>query len=151
MTRQAEDRLGEFEYILRDFCYPDDYQSVLDLWQAAGPGIQIRRSDEPGEIQKKLLRDADLFLVAELKQQIIGTVMGGFDGRRGMMYHMAVAADYQHQGIGAALMQELENRLRSKGCIRYYLLVIKNNEQAIHFYEKHGWQRMDLFAYGKDL
>ncbi len=48
-------------------------------------------------------------------------------------------------------MDELERRLRGKGCIRYYLLVTKDNEIAIQFYESHDWERMDLYAYGKDL
>jgi len=83
--------------------------------------------------------------------QIVGSVIGGFDGRRGMMYHLAVAANYRQRGLGVALMDALEERLRAKGCIRYYLLVKRDNEQAIRFYEKRGWERMELFTYGKDL
>jgi ribosomal protein S18 acetylase RimI-like enzyme len=139
------------DYRIRTFCYPDDYQEVVHLWHNAGPGIHVRRSDEPPEIEKKLERDADLFLVAEKDGKIIGTVLGGFDGRRGMMYHLAVAAEFRQLGFGAALMNTLEERLRAKGCIRYYCLVTKDNAQAMKFYESHGWQLMDLHAYGKDL
>jgi N-acetylglutamate synthase len=78
-------------------------------------------------------------------------VLGGFDGRRGMVYHLAVSTTFQGKGIGAALMEELERRLRLKGCIRSYLLVTRDNDQAIRFYEGRGWERMDLYAYGKDL
>ena len=52
---------------LREFQYPDDYPEALGLWENAGPGIHVRRSDEPEEIQKKLQRDPDLFLVAETR------------------------------------------------------------------------------------
>jgi len=124
---------------------------VYALWQRAGEGIHLRRSDEPDEIQKKLQRDPDLFLVAEGNGQIIGTVIGGYDGRRGMMYHLAVDPNQLKSGVGSALMQELEGRLRAKGCIRYYLLVTYDNISAIQFYEQRGWKRMELFAYGKDL
>ena len=137
--------------IIRNFRFPDDYDQVKTLWGQAGPGIHLRHSDEPQEIAKKLLHDPDLFLVAEINGQIVGSVLGGFDGRRGMMYHLAVAEFFQYNGIGEQLMAELENRLRTKGCIRYYLLVTKDNEQAIRFYEKRGWNRLDLFTYGKDL
>jgi ribosomal protein S18 acetylase RimI-like enzyme len=68
-----------------------------------------------------------------------------------MMYHLAVAADFRQQGVGAVLMDALEERLRAKGCIRYYLLVTRENETAIRFYEKRGWERMELYTYGKDL
>ena len=53
-------------------------------------GVHVGRSDTPAEIEKKLARDPDLFLVAECEQQIIGSVIGGYDGRRGMIYHLAV-------------------------------------------------------------
>ncbi len=138
-------------YSIRDFLYPQDYPAVYDFWQHVGAGIHLRRSDEPEEIKMKLLRDPDLFLLAAREGQIIGTVLGGFDGRRGMVYHLAVARAYRQQGIGAALMAELENRFRGKGCIRCYLLVTKDNQSAIHFYETQDWKRMDLYAYGKDL
>ncbi len=136
---------------LRTFIFLDDYPAVYALWKRAGAGIHVRRSDEADEIAKKIQRDPDLFIVAEIDGNIVGSVLGGFDGRRGMMYHLAVAQAYRSHGIGNALMQALEDRLREKGCIRYYLLVSKDNDEAIDFYESRGWQRLDLYAYGKDL
>jgi ribosomal protein S18 acetylase RimI-like enzyme len=136
---------------IRTFRFPEDYPAVYSLWETAGPGIHIRRSDQPEEIARKLQRDADLFLVAEIEGRIVGSVLGGFDGRRGMMYHMAVAPQFRRQGLGLRLMRELERRLHDKGCIRYYLLVTQDNKTAIKFYEHNGWERMDLYAYGKDL
>jgi len=136
---------------IREFCFPEDYPAVRSLWSLAGPGIHLRRSDEPEEIQKKLQRDADLFLLAEEDGKVIGAVLGGFDGRRGLVYHLAIAEEHRKQGVGALLMDELEKRLRGKGCIRTYLLVTYDNAEAIEFYEKHGWQKMDLHLYGKDI
>ena len=136
---------------IREFHYPEDYPAVYALWQNAGPGIHLRRSDQPDEIARKLKRDPDLFLLAEVDGEVIGSVLGGFDGRRGMMYHLAVAAQCRQQGVASSLVDELERRLRSKGCIRYYLLVTTDNDSAIRFYERRGWERMDLYAYAKDL
>jgi ribosomal protein S18 acetylase RimI-like enzyme len=76
--------------------------------------------------------------------------MGGYDGRRGIVYHLAVAREDRQKGIGRALMEALEERLRSKGCLKAYLLMTKENEAA-HFYAENGWQPMDLHIYGKDL
>ena len=142
---------------VRTFNFATDFTAVIALWANAGAGIHLRRSDETQEIQKKLQRDPDLFLVAEIENPgsadhaIVGAVLGGFDGRRGMVYHLAVAEAYRKQGIAVQLMQELEFRLRTKGCIRSYLLVTADNLEAIRFYEAQNWKRMDLFAYGKDL
>ena len=140
------------EITIRQFVYPQDYPTVIALWKSAGEGIRVRRSDQPEEIAKKLQRDPELFLVAEATNKIVGTVMGGFDGRRGMMYHLAVSADHRRCGIGTLLMDELEKRLRLKGCLRYYMLVARDNQEAIRFYEARDWVLMDdMYAYGKDL
>ena len=139
------------DYSIRPFNYPQDYPAVVQLWKTAGAGIHLGDSDAPDEIQKKLARDPDLFLLAEADGRVIGSVMGGFDGRRGMVYHLAVAADCRGRGIATALMDELEARLRAKGCLKYYLLVTTDNLEAIRYYEDHGWERMPLHAYGKKL
>ena len=137
---------------IREFKYPDDFPAAKLLWETAGPGIQLRRSDEPGEILKKLQRDPDLFLVAEIDGELIGTVIGGFDGRRGLIYHLAVAPQVRNKGIGSILMQEVESRLRSKGCIKSYLLVTTDNKEAMEYYKKHGWEHMDqVLVFGKEL
>jgi ribosomal protein S18 acetylase RimI-like enzyme len=136
---------------IREFQFPNDYDAVIELWSTAGPGIHVGRSDAKEEIAKKMKRDPDLFLVAEDAGKIVGSVLGGFDGRRGLVYHLAVAHEYRRQGMGAALMAELESRMRVKGCIRSYLLVTQDNGAANRFYEEQGWERMDLFVYGKNL
>ena len=137
---------------IREFNFISDYVAVCDLWKNAGDGIQLRRSDAPEEILKKLQRDPDLFLVAVEDSVIVGTVIGGFDGRRGLIYHLAVSEPHREHGIGARLMDEIENRLREKGCIKSYLLVTKDNQPAMRFYEKRGWLHMDsVKLYGKDL
>jgi len=136
---------------LREFQFSTDFSQVINLWQNAGPGIHLRRSDERKEILKKLRRDPDLFLVAEIDGEIIGTVLGGFDGRRGMVYHLAVVDRLRQKGIGALLMNELERRMKQKGCIRSYLLVTSDNLDAIRFYTSRGWEQMDILTFGKDL
>lgn len=139
------------EVAIRPFRYPDDLIHVMQLWANAGPGIHVGRSDTPDEIEKKLRRDPDLFLVAEQDGKLIGTVLGGFDGRRGMVYHLAVAASHRRQGLGEALMQAVEARLREKGCLRYYLLVTEDNDTAMKFYEQRGHMRLPLYIYAKDI
>jgi len=137
---------------IREFCFPDDYEEVCVLWKNAGAGIQLRRSDTPEEILKKIQYDPDLFLLAIVDNEIVGTVIGGFDGRRGLVYHLAVNAGHREQGIGSLLMNEVERRLKEKGCIKTYLLVTKENKSAMRFYEKRGWQNMNsVLVYGKDL
>lgn len=137
---------------IRAFRYPQDYEAVVHLWQGMEKGIRLGASDAPQEIEKKLQRDPDLFLVAEEEGRIIGSVIGGFDGRRGLIYHLAVHPQFRQRGIASLLMEAVEARLRAKGCLRAYLLVTTDNEEAMRFYENRGWKQMDyVVIYGKDL
>jgi ribosomal protein S18 acetylase RimI-like enzyme len=139
-------------FFVREFHYLQDYPAVVRLWEEMEKGIHLGPSDRPAEIQKKLQRDPELFLVAETGGEIIGAVMGGFDGRRGMVYHLAVAASFRRRGIASGLMSELESRLRAKGCLKCYLLVTVDNEEAMGYYERHGWSAMEqVRLYGKEF
>jgi ribosomal protein S18 acetylase RimI-like enzyme len=140
----------KFSVEIRNFVYPDDYPAVLSVWETAGPGLRVGRSDSPQEILKKVQRDPDLFLVAEVAGKIVGTVIGGFDGRRGMVYHLGVLPGYRRSGIGRALMAEVEERLILKGCLKCYLMVVNDNDAA-HFYETCGWASLDLQLFAKEF
>jgi ribosomal protein S18 acetylase RimI-like enzyme len=137
---------------LREFCFPSDYESVYQLWGSIEKGVHIGRSDTLAEIEKKIARDPDLFMIAESDGAIIGSVIGGFDGRRGLIYHLAVAAPFRGMGIGSRLMDEVEARLRAKGCLKCYLLVTTDNPEAEDYYQHHGWQPMGaVHLFGKEL
>lgn len=136
---------------IREFMMAKDYTLVRALWEMSGPGVQLSPSDEPGEIKRKLQRDPDLFLVMEEGEQILGTVIGGYDGRRGLVYHLAVTPERRGEGIGKALMAAIEARLRNKGCFKYYLLVRKNSLKVLDFYRSLGCEVMDLEVLGKVL
>jgi ribosomal protein S18 acetylase RimI-like enzyme len=139
------------EISLRAFRFEQDYPAVIDLWNRCGPGVQVRKSDDPEEIKKKLERDPDLFVIAEHQGRVVGTVLGGFDGRRGMIYHLAVEPGFRVHGLGSMLMQEVEARLVSKGCVKAYLMVTTDNEEVIPFYEKRGWSEMKMHLFGKNI
>jgi len=137
---------------LREFRFPDDYDEVRQFWEGVEKGIHVGSSDAPAEIQKKIQRDPGLFLVAEKNHKIVGTVIGGFDGRRGMIYHLAVTDSLRGQGVGSRLMSEVEARLRAKGCLKCYLIVLRDNEAAVNFYKGLGWGLMEqVLLFGKEL
>jgi ribosomal protein S18 acetylase RimI-like enzyme len=79
-------------------------------------------------------------------------VIGGYDGRRGLIYHLAVSAAFRGHGIGSQLMDEVEARLRNKGCLKCYLLVADDNYAVESYYQQRDWQRMDtVHLFGKNL
>ena len=137
--------------LIREFDLARDFDAVTALWQASGPGVRLGLSDTPEEISRKLKRDPDLFLVAEDEAQVVGAVLGGFDGRRGMVYHLAVTPEARGRGLGTALMAELESRLKAKGCRKYYLLVTHDNTDVTDFYQRLGWSVMPVNIMGKEI
>jgi ribosomal protein S18 acetylase RimI-like enzyme len=137
---------------IREFHFPNDYAYTLKLWESIEAGVHVGRSDAFEEIQKKLKHDPDLFLVAEMNEEIVGTVIGGYDGRRGMIYHLAVHETVRERGVGALLLNEVEKRLQAKGCVKCYLLVLADNERAIQFYENRDWHEMkEVRIFGKEF
>ena len=72
-----------------------------------------------------------------------GTVMCGFDGRRGYVYHLAVAEGNKRKGIGTALMQIAVSKLKDAGAGKIHLMVFVENECARMFYNNLGFQNRD--------
>ena len=137
--------------LLREFRM-NDYPAVLALWQNAGTGITLRPSDETAEVSRKLERDPDLFLVAEESCDIIGVIMGAWDGRRGWLHHLAVEGAHRGRGIATALIAAVEERLSAKGCLKVNLLVDARNTRARELYARLGYAEMRGFvAMGKEL
>jgi ribosomal protein S18 acetylase RimI-like enzyme len=128
----------------------EDYPIVRDLWQTAG--LTLRPGDELEDVKLKLQRDPDLFLVAEQNDKIAGSVIGGWDGRRGWIYHLAVKPEHQRKGIGVGLVREVEKRLVAKGAKKVNAQVYKWNERSSEFFKAIGYEtRPDLIMIGKQL
>ena len=128
-----------------------DYDLIVNLWKEAG--LVLRPGDDLDSIRLKLQRDPDLFLVArEMGELVVGSVMGGWDGRRGWIYHLAVKPSRQRQGIAKALIRELESRLAGKGAKRVNAQIYESNTASIRFFGACGYEtRPDLVMIGKAL
>ena len=126
-----------------------DYDAIVSLWKEAG--LILRPGDDLESVRLKLQRDADLFLVAKETSGVVGCVMGGWDGRRGWIYHLAVKPSRQRQGIAKALIRELEVRLAGKGAKRVNAQIYQSNTASLKF-EGCGYEvRPDLVMIGKAL
>lgn len=127
-----------------------DYEEVMHLWK--DNGLIIRPGDEIDGIKVKLERDPDIFLVTEERREIIGVVMGAWDGRRGWINHLAVKPSRQRSGIGTALLRELERRLAAKGAKKVNAQIYRWNRKSIAFFKASGYEvHEDLIMIGKSL
>ncbi len=127
-----------------------DEEAVIALWREVLPD-SAPHNDPATSIRNKLAVDRDLFLVAEIDGNVVGTVMGGYDGHRGWIYSVAVNPRCRRQGIGRSLFRELEAILASRGCLKVNLQVRASNRGVIAFYEKLGFVVEQHVSMGKRL
>jgi ribosomal protein S18 acetylase RimI-like enzyme len=79
-------------------------------------------------------------------QTLISTAEGG---PVGLLEDLVVAADFRKQGIATKLLAEAVAWAESQGLKRLQLLADKNNESALSFYQKQGWQATQLVCLRK--
>ncbi|MGD2184618.1 MAG: GNAT family acetyltransferase [Desulfobacterales bacterium] len=126
-----------------------DTRAVIALWvqcQLVVPSNNPRK-----DIERKLKADRHLFLVGILEKKIIATVMGGYEGHRGWINYLAVDPKYRRNGYGRLIMQEVERRIRSKGCPKINLQVRATNKESIKFYQSLGYKDDRVIGLGKRL
>ena len=131
---------------------PEDYHQVYALWMSCkGMGLNDLDDSEAG-IRHYLERNPDTCFVAETDAGFVGAILSGHDGRRGYIYHTAVAPDWQRRGIGARLVDAAVDAMQSAGINKAALVVFARNEVGNAFWEKMGFTaRADILYRNRAL
>ncbi|MBN1883187.1 MAG: GNAT family N-acetyltransferase [Deltaproteobacteria bacterium] len=127
-----------------------DYNAVIDLWRGLS-GMGLSKSDEPEELERFIDRNPETSLVLTRNDIVIGSVLGGFDGRRGYLYHLAVRKEDQGLGYGTMLLKEVERRFHALGAMRLHLMIYTDNEAAEFYKKRNWWVRDELVLMSRDL
>lgn len=127
----------------------DDFEDVITLWDRCD--LLRPWNDPETDIERKQLHSPELFLVAEVGGEVVGTVMGGYDGHRGSAYYLGVHPDYRGRGIANALLSRLEKKLIALGCPKLHLMVREENDALVSMYEKLGYEVQEAVCVGKRL
>ncbi len=126
-----------------------DEQQVVELWRRCN--LIVSWNDPQHDIQLKVQVQPDLFLVGIVGDDVIATVMAGYDGHRGWLNYLAVTPDLQHQGIGRMMVTAAIARLRGLGCPKINLQVRASNTAVIDFYTRLGFKVDDVVSMGMRL
>lgn len=123
----------------------EDYEEVRALWlNTPGMGLNILDDSHEG-IKKFLKRNANTCFVAVQAKKVLGVILSGHDGRRGYIYHTAVAVPERKNGIGGRLVQNALDALKKEGIAKVALVAFGNNEIGNAFWAKQGFsERTDL-------
>jgi len=125
-----------------------DKNEVISIWK------EIFNSNKPHNnpnlvINMKTKQRDNLFFVAEENNQIVGTIIAGYDGHRGWIYSLAVIPNKRNQGIGKLLVYKALDELKKLNCLKVNLQIYSENDTVINFYKKLGFLIEDRISMGK--
>lgn len=123
---------------------PADAPEVLTLWKET-PGVGLGAGDTVPELARFLERNPGTSFIIRKNGRVVGCILGGWDGRRGYIHHLAVHPEYQGRGYGRALVEAAHDAFRRLGVPKLHLFVQTDNPRVVGFYERLGWYwRHDL-------
>ena len=127
----------------------DDYTAAMVFWKGA-PGVRV--SESLDEFTRILARNPGLGCVAEIAGVLAGAVLACHDGRRGYLYHLAVAEPYRNQGLARAMVERCLTQLKTVGIERCSIHLIDDNVAGAAFWQQIGWrERVDLRVMCREL
>jgi putative acetyltransferase len=121
-----------------------DYDAVFALWRRC-QGVGLGASDTRSAISAYLRRNLGFSFVAQRNGKLVGAVLGGHDGRRGYLHHLAVAKRHRRAGLGRQLVDRCLEKLREAGIQKCNIFVFAGNAEGMKFWTRTGWDpRPDL-------
>lgn len=127
---------------------PGDYDKVYALWKSI-KRFGIRSVDDSREgIEAFLRRNPTTSVVAVENGEVIGSILCGYDGRYGYMYHVCVKESFRRRGIGKQMVVFCMRALQELHINKIALIAFTSNDAGNAFWHKIGWKyRQDLNYY----
>jgi len=119
-----------------------DYDEAFALWSDC-EGLSLGDDDRREGIALYLRYNTGLCFVAAAEGILVGTVLAGHDGRRGILRHLVVRPDCRRQGLGRRLVRCSLDALAAAGIGRCNLFVMDDNPAGLRFWERLGFRRLD--------
>lgn len=134
----------------------EDYDAMLSLWNCTE---QSRRALNPVDdsregIERYLKRNPSTCfgVFSDSDGKLLGVILTGHDGRRGIIHHMCVHPDFRRMKIASTLVKLAEDALHAEGIQKIFGLVFKDNDTANAFWERQGYSlRTNLNYRNKSL
>ena len=127
-------------YIIRRISV-EDYDAVFELWSASKETVRAMNpvDDSREGFTRYLKRNPDTCFAAFDEGNLIGVILSGHDGRRGIIHHLSIHPDFRRQGIASNLVSKAEEALKAEGITKIFELVFKDNDAANAFWEGQGY------------
>lgn len=117
-----------------------DLNAVVDLYD--GCGLVPSPGGFRNELERRLLNDPDLFLVAvRVDDTIVGALSGGFDGRMVTVSRLATHPASRRRGVATALVDRMHAELERMGAADMTMAVIDDTVDARHLLAALGYEQ----------
>lgn len=127
-----------------------DYDDLIKLWNEAGLPYRPKGRDRKEKIAKELKNSNAVFLLAIFRKEIIGSIFGTHDGRKGWINRLAVSPAYRKLGLAKKLIEEVEKILTELGIEIIACMIEDWNNSSMKLFEKVGYKRHpDIFYFTK--
>ena len=112
-----------------------DYPNLIYFWKNH---YFVNELDDYERFKIFLDKNPNLSILAEEKDNIVGTALGSFDGRRGYIQKLVVDKNYRKQGIGQKLIEKVTKKLQSLGAL---YIPVSCEMENVSFFEKSGFNK----------
>ena len=124
-----------------------DYDAVVALWTAAGLPYRPLGRDSREHVSKEIRGPHSVFLVAERDGNIVGSLLGTIDGRKGWVNRLAVAPSQRNRGLAKALVAAAEEEFRSKDALVFSCLIHSDNGPSLALFKDLGYEEDPTVVY----
>jgi ribosomal protein S18 acetylase RimI-like enzyme len=129
---------------------PKDYDSVIHLWKEGNLSYRPQGRDSKINFKRQLQQPTSLYYVAQIDNDIIGTVLGTHDGRKGWINRLVVAPLFRKKGIGKLLVNEVERQLAVKKIDIIACLIEEWNTSSMRVFQQLGYvKHTDILYFSK--
>lgn len=115
-----------------------DADAVMAFWATAAEDDQ-RPPDSSAAVLRLVERDPEALILAFDNDQVVGSIIVGWDGWRCHLYRLAVAPTHRRRGIARTLINLAEARFTSYGGTRADAMVLDTNTEAHPTWTKAGY------------
>ncbi|MFX1362997.1 MAG: GNAT family N-acetyltransferase [Promethearchaeota archaeon] len=118
-----------------------DYDALIRLWNDAGLPYKPQGRDKREDIENQLKQPNTLYLIAEVDNVIVGSILGTHDSRKGWINRLAVSPCHRRKGLAKRLVKEVENRFSELGIDIMACMVEDWNTMSLEVFERLGYTR----------
>jgi GNAT superfamily N-acetyltransferase len=114
-----------------------DAERIVQFWLESG--ASMIRGDSADAVRRAIANPAARVILAESGQDLVGTLIGTFDGWRGNMYRLVVHPGRRREGIGRRLVKRMEQFFAEQGAQRITVLIEADRPWAVAFWSAVGY------------